>query len=170
MVILDTDHVSLLEWANRPDTQRLRARLDSLQETEVTTTIVTFEEQVRGFLLLTLFVEDRCQAQIRRVRRNDRRIQLGDLAVQRGCFGKAVVSFLCLGQRELCQDGCLSTALRQRPQLGDALSAICNQKIRGDEIARFEKLVGMPLEQCEQRWKDYLLRLRTDGSLRPSSG
>ena len=40
----------------------------------------------------------------------------------------------------------------------------------GDEIARFEKLVGMPLEQCEQRWKAYLLRLRTDGSLRPSNG
>jgi len=50
MVILDNDHVSLLEWARRPDTQRLRARLDSLQETEVTTTIVTFEEQVRGWM------------------------------------------------------------------------------------------------------------------------
>jgi len=38
----------------------------------------------------------------------------------------------------------------------------------GDEIARFEKLVGMPIGQCEQRWKTYILRLRTDGSLRPT--
>ena len=37
----------------------------------------------------------------------------------------------------------------------------------GDEIKRFEKLVGMPLEQCEERWRTYLLRLRPDGSLRP---
>lgn len=37
----------------------------------------------------------------------------------------------------------------------------------GEEVKRFEKLTGMSLEQCEQRWKTYLLRLRTDGSLRP---
>lgn len=37
----------------------------------------------------------------------------------------------------------------------------------GDEVSRFEKLAGMPLEACEQKWRDYILRLRTDGSLRP---
>lgn len=39
----------------------------------------------------------------------------------------------------------------------------------GEEVIRFEKLVGMPLETCQQRWRDYLLRLRPDGSLRPAS-
>lgn len=37
----------------------------------------------------------------------------------------------------------------------------------GQDIQRFEKLVNMPLEKCESLWKQYLLRLRPDGSLRP---
>lgn len=50
------------------------------------------------------------------------------------------------------------------PALVDFVSAPAG----GDEVKRFEKLVGMPIEQCGQRWKAYLLRLRTDGSLRPT--
>jgi tRNA(fMet)-specific endonuclease VapC len=41
--------MSLLEWVDRPDSQQLRARLNSCGE-EVATTIVTYEEQVRGWL------------------------------------------------------------------------------------------------------------------------
>jgi hypothetical protein len=36
-----------------------------------------------------------------------------------------------------------------------------------NQVARFEALVGMPLAECEERWKQYLLRLRSDGTLRP---
>jgi tRNA(fMet)-specific endonuclease VapC len=50
MVVLDTDHMSLLEWEERPDTQQLRARLSQLAVTDVATTIVSFEEQVRGLM------------------------------------------------------------------------------------------------------------------------
>lgn len=39
--------------------------------------------------------------------------------------------------------------------------------VESDEIKRFEQLVGMPLAECEARLKAYLLRLRTDGTLRP---
>lgn len=39
--------------------------------------------------------------------------------------------------------------------------------VESDEIKRFEQLVGMPLAECEDKWKAYLLRLRTDGTLRP---
>lgn len=49
MVVLDTDHLSLLEWHGREDTARLRARLDALAEPAVTT-VVNFEEQTRGWL------------------------------------------------------------------------------------------------------------------------
>jgi len=49
MVVLDTDHMTLLEWEDREDTQRLRARLTTLGLDEVATTIVSFEEQVRGW-------------------------------------------------------------------------------------------------------------------------
>lgn len=50
-----------------------------------------------------------------------------------------------------------------------ALEEFVKEPANGNEVKRFEKLVSMPLEQCEQRWKDYLLRLRPDRSLRPAA-
>jgi tRNA(fMet)-specific endonuclease VapC len=50
MVILDTDHMSLLEWATIDDAVRLLARLDPLAAQDKATTIVTYEEQTRGWL------------------------------------------------------------------------------------------------------------------------
>jgi len=47
-LILDTDHMSLLEWKDRPETKRLRARLAEHQEGDVATTIISYEEQMRG--------------------------------------------------------------------------------------------------------------------------
>src|SRR5262249_54254 len=49
MVVLDTDHMSLLEWTNGPKTARLRERLDRLDPSEKATTIVSYEEQTRGW-------------------------------------------------------------------------------------------------------------------------
>jgi tRNA(fMet)-specific endonuclease VapC len=50
MVVLDTDHVTLVEWGQGQEAQRLRARLDQLPAAERATTIITFEEQTRGWL------------------------------------------------------------------------------------------------------------------------
>lgn len=50
MFILDTDHMSALEWGGGTAGQRLIARLDALPAGEAATTIVTFEEQTRGWL------------------------------------------------------------------------------------------------------------------------
>ena len=50
MVVLDTDHVSLLERASSQEYQRLRARLDQVPPHERVTTIITYEEQTRGRL------------------------------------------------------------------------------------------------------------------------
>jgi tRNA(fMet)-specific endonuclease VapC len=50
MVILDTDHVSLLEWSGTPPCQVLEARLDPLPSGEVSTTVISYEEQLRGWL------------------------------------------------------------------------------------------------------------------------
>jgi tRNA(fMet)-specific endonuclease VapC len=49
MVVLDTDHVSLLEWES-PETQRLRRRRAELPPDDVATTIISYEEQTRGWL------------------------------------------------------------------------------------------------------------------------
>ena len=50
MVILDTDLMSLLEWQGKPSTERLRARLGELPEAQVATTVITYEEQIRGWM------------------------------------------------------------------------------------------------------------------------
>src|SRR5439155_10371567 len=50
MVILDTDHLSLLEQVPSQASRRLRERLGALPPDEITTTIITYEEQTRGWL------------------------------------------------------------------------------------------------------------------------
>lgn len=50
MVILDTDHISLLERKDSIEAHRLRKRLGKLSANEITTTIITYEEQMRGWL------------------------------------------------------------------------------------------------------------------------
>jgi len=50
MAILDTDHVSLLEWERGEEFDRLKRRLDCHPREEVATTVVSYEEQTRGWL------------------------------------------------------------------------------------------------------------------------
>jgi len=50
MFVMDTDHVSLLEWGSGAVGQRLHERIQALPENEVATTIISFGEQTRGWL------------------------------------------------------------------------------------------------------------------------
>jgi tRNA(fMet)-specific endonuclease VapC len=50
MVVLDTDHLTVLEWVTSPERDRLVHRLDQLDPKEITTTIISYEEQSRGWL------------------------------------------------------------------------------------------------------------------------
>lgn len=50
MVVLDTDHLSVLERGEQPGSNALRARLAPLAPDEVVTTIISYEEQMRGWL------------------------------------------------------------------------------------------------------------------------
>lgn len=50
MHILDTDLFSLTDKTTSAESQRLRFRLSSLRKDELATTIITFEEQMRGWL------------------------------------------------------------------------------------------------------------------------
>jgi tRNA(fMet)-specific endonuclease VapC len=50
MYILDTDHLSLLGRSNSAEAQRLRFRLAGLSPTDRVTTIISFEEQMRGWM------------------------------------------------------------------------------------------------------------------------
>jgi tRNA(fMet)-specific endonuclease VapC len=49
-VLLDTDHLSVLQWQEQPACDRLLARLDHLPPDDVATSIVSFHEQVQGWL------------------------------------------------------------------------------------------------------------------------
>jgi tRNA(fMet)-specific endonuclease VapC len=49
MFILDTDHLSILEWGGT-ESLRLQERLAGQPPEEVATTIINFEEQMRGWL------------------------------------------------------------------------------------------------------------------------
>ncbi|MGH9835505.1 MAG: type II toxin-antitoxin system VapC family toxin [Blastocatellia bacterium] len=50
MFVLDTDHMGALEWGSGAAGQRLITRLNKLSVSEAVTTIITFEEQTRGWL------------------------------------------------------------------------------------------------------------------------
>ena len=50
MVVLDTDHLSLLLLAESEAAEKIAMRLASRHIRELTTTIVTYEEQTRGWL------------------------------------------------------------------------------------------------------------------------
>jgi tRNA(fMet)-specific endonuclease VapC len=50
MIVLDTDHISLLERAESPERQRLLARLEAPGTPDPVVTIISYEEQVRGWL------------------------------------------------------------------------------------------------------------------------
>ncbi|MBI3757119.1 MAG: type II toxin-antitoxin system VapC family toxin [Deltaproteobacteria bacterium] len=50
MLVLDTDHLSVLEWEASATTQRLLERLSGIAPDEAATTIINFEEQMRGWL------------------------------------------------------------------------------------------------------------------------
>ncbi len=48
-----------------------------------------------------------------------------------------------------------------------ALATYVTGSSETNQVPRFEALVGMPITECEDRWRQYLLRLRSDGTLRP---
>ena len=50
MVVLDTDHMSVLERHTQPGLTTLRAHLAPLPPDEVVTTIISYEEQMRGWM------------------------------------------------------------------------------------------------------------------------
>ncbi len=49
MLVLDTDHMSLLEWGGH-GSAALRERLADIAPDEVATTVISYEEQIRGWM------------------------------------------------------------------------------------------------------------------------
>ena len=52
MIVLDSDHLSVLKYQESPLYRRLMRRLETSPDREFATTIVAVEEQMRGWLAL----------------------------------------------------------------------------------------------------------------------
>ena len=50
MVVLDTDHMSVLERREQPGSGNLRMRLAELPPSDVVTPVISYEEQIRGWM------------------------------------------------------------------------------------------------------------------------
>jgi tRNA(fMet)-specific endonuclease VapC len=50
MIVLDTDHISLLQPPDSEEGQPLRQRLAASPDRDIVTTVITVEEQMRGWL------------------------------------------------------------------------------------------------------------------------
>ena len=61
MIILDTDVLSIVQRGRSPEFERLALRLDSADEEEIVVTIVSFEEQMRGWLAFIARAESSSQ-------------------------------------------------------------------------------------------------------------
>ena len=78
MVILDSDHMSLLEWTDSPPARNLEARLDQMPAADIATTVINYEEQVRGWMaMLAKASKLKDQIEIYRRLRNQLRIYCG---------------------------------------------------------------------------------------------
>jgi tRNA(fMet)-specific endonuclease VapC len=61
MIILDTDHISLLQHPGSVEAQRLMQRLNSSLDQDIATTVVSVEEQMRGWLQIIARYRDPMQ-------------------------------------------------------------------------------------------------------------
>jgi tRNA(fMet)-specific endonuclease VapC len=50
MIVLDTDHLSILQHRDSRHATALRGRIESIEDEEVVTTVATYEEQMRSWL------------------------------------------------------------------------------------------------------------------------
>jgi tRNA(fMet)-specific endonuclease VapC len=53
MVVLDTDHLSLAYWGRGTDANNVRRRLADIEPSQVWATIISYEEQTRGWLVFS---------------------------------------------------------------------------------------------------------------------
>jgi tRNA(fMet)-specific endonuclease VapC len=58
MILVDTDHLSLLQAREAPSAFALQARLEIFPPDKVVTTVITLEEQMRGWLALIHRITD----------------------------------------------------------------------------------------------------------------
>jgi tRNA(fMet)-specific endonuclease VapC len=49
-VLLDTDHLSVLQWQEQPACDRLLERLDQLPPDDIAISIISYQEQMQGWL------------------------------------------------------------------------------------------------------------------------
>ena len=92
MFVLDTDHFSLMEWSAGPARENLLRRLSTIPPREVFTTILTYEEQTRGWMAYAARARTTAQ-QVEAYRRLERHIELYRPVQVLGFDGRAGTEF-----------------------------------------------------------------------------
>ena len=100
MFVLDTDHFSLLEWGADAARRNLLRRLSTIPPDEVFTTIITYEEQTRGWMAYAARARATAQ-QIKAYRKLERHLDLYRHVQVLGFDEHAGVSFERLKQSRL---------------------------------------------------------------------
>lgn len=75
MVLLDTDHLSVLEWQDSHAALQIQSRLEQHSAEEVGTTIINFEEKMRGWMAI-LAKARKVKEQIEAYRRLSQQLRL----------------------------------------------------------------------------------------------
>ncbi len=137
MYILDTDHMSLLERKTSHEAQRLFFRLSSLRADEYSTTIVSFEEQMRGWMALlasTRSFEKQIEFydQLKNALRRYNKIRLFD-------FDKQAVEILTDLQKQRIRIGTMDLKIA-------AIAMANNATLLSRNLKDFNKVTGLKVE------------------------
>jgi tRNA(fMet)-specific endonuclease VapC len=136
VLILDTDHMSLLEWG-ADESGPLRERLADVSPNDVATTIISYEEQMRGWMAYvararTLAQQLEAYRRLRRHLENYRQVRVVD-------FDEAAVDQFQHFQRARIRIGTMDLKIA-------AIALSHNATLLSRNLADFRKVPGLRVE------------------------
>jgi tRNA(fMet)-specific endonuclease VapC len=137
MRILDTDHLTVLEWANSPAALTLQSKMASVSADELGTTVVNFEEQMRGWMSF-LSKAKKMADQIEGYRRLKRRLELYCSVSLLPFDERAAVTFQTL-RKEHRRIGVMDLKVAAVALANDATLLTCN-------LRDFQQIPGLKVE------------------------
>jgi tRNA(fMet)-specific endonuclease VapC len=138
MIVLDTTTLSVLEWADSPAAMRLQEKMAAYRPEELGTTIVNFEEQMRGWMAVLNEPRDKVMKQIEAYRRLKRQLRLYCTVTILDFDERAAVEFQRI-KKECRGVGTMDLKL--------AAIVIANQAVLvSDNLKDFRKVPGLQVE------------------------
>ena len=137
MLILDTDHVSLAFWGRGVDAERVRARVASADIEQLRTSIISYEEQTRGWLVFAAKAKTVAQ-QVHAYQRLERHLENYKKIPLVGFSEAAAMEYQRL-RKEGIRIGAMDLRIAAIALTNDATVVTRN-------VAHFQKVPGLKLE------------------------